>query len=68
MKRRKAVVKQSECVACGCCAKVCPKKAVYVIKGVFAEVKRELCVGCGKCMTACPASVISMEEIEYETK
>ena len=27
-KRRKAVVDESACVACGCCVKVCPMRAI----------------------------------------
>lgn len=51
-----------ECVACGCCEKVCPLKAVAVKKGVRAIVDPQRCVGCGKCREACPASVITLME------
>lgn len=64
MPKRKARVAISECVACGCCIKVCPKNAVSVPKGVFAVIDRDLCVGCGKCAKECPASVITMEVTE----
>ncbi|MEG0542111.1 MAG: 4Fe-4S binding protein [Angelakisella sp.] len=59
--KKLAVVCQKECVACGFCVKVCPKKAIAVYKGLYAEVDPMLCVGCGKCERACPASVIRME-------
>ena len=49
MAKRKAVVSIRECVACGCCVKVCPRQAICVPKGICAEISRELCVGCGKC-------------------
>ncbi len=49
------------CVACGCCVKVCPKKAITVPQGVIAMVDEGLCVGCGLCAKECPASVISAE-------
>ena len=61
MAKRKAVVSTKECVACGCCMKVCPRSAITVPKGVFAEINRDLCVGCGLCARECPASVITLE-------
>ncbi len=64
MAKRKAVVSTKECVACGCCMKVCPRSAITVPKGVFAEINRELCVGCGLCARECPASVITLEVAE----
>lgn len=64
MAKRKATVNTRECVACGCCIKVCPKSAITVSKGVYAEVNRDLCVGCGLCARECPASVITLEEAE----
>lgn len=63
-KRRKAAVNQSDCVACGCCVKVCPMSAIQVIKGVAAQVDEGKCVGCGKCARECPASVIEIREVE----
>ena len=44
--------------------KVCPKNAITIPKGVFAEIDLELCVGCGKCAKECPASVITLEVTE----
>lgn len=66
MLKRKAVVSKKECVACGCCVKVCPRDAITIYKGLFAEIDENLCVGCTKCEKECPASVISMEEYNYE--
>ena len=63
-KRRKAVVDQKDCVACGCCVKVCPLGAIQVIKGIMAQVNEMKCVGCGKCAKECPASVIEIQEVE----
>ncbi len=59
---RKAQVMESLCVACGCCVKVCPMKAVSIYKGIKAVVDQKLCVGCGKCAKECPASVIEIRE------
>ena len=68
---RKYAVIYDECVACGCCAKVCPLNAITVYKGMYAVVNEEKCVGCGKCANTCPASVISIvsrKVIEDECK
>lgn len=56
----KVAVVGSECVACGCCAAVCPREAISVPFGVTACVDEEKCVGCGKCAKSCPAAVISI--------
>lgn len=61
---RKAAVNQRDCVACGCCAKVCPLSAIRVVKGVAAQVDEGRCVGCGKCAKECPASVIEIREVQ----
>ncbi len=58
--RKRAVVLTEECVACGSCEKVCPRKAISIYKGLFAKVDESRCVGCGKCVKACPAAVIEL--------
>ncbi|EWM52401.1 4Fe-4S binding protein [Ruminococcus flavefaciens] len=65
--KRKAIVDTSLCVACGCCVKVCPRKAISVPHGVYAEADQKLCIGCGKCAIECPASIISLEERNNES-
>lgn len=65
--RKKAQVNKDFCVACGACAKVCPKNAIKIMKGVFAEVDKNQCVGCLKCVNICPAStieIITVEEVQ----
>lgn len=62
-KRRRAAVNQNDCVACGCCMKVCPLSAIRVVRGVAAQVDESKCVGCGKCARECPASVIEIREV-----
>ena len=64
MAKRKAVVNLQDCVACGCCMKICPRNAISIPKGICAEIDSELCVGCGKCAKECPASIITMEVME----
>ncbi|WP_330694079.1 4Fe-4S binding protein [Lacrimispora sp.] len=44
-----------ECVACGCCMKVCPLKAISIPTGIRAQVDISKCIGCGKCAAKCPA-------------
>jgi Fe-S-cluster-containing hydrogenase component 2 len=60
---RKAVIKQKECVACGTCVTQCPKGALFIDHGSFAQVESERCVGCGRCRAACPASIIQIGEV-----
>ena len=60
---RRAFVASSDCVACGCCVKVCPREAIAIVGGVYARVDEVKCVGCGKCARECPASVIDMYEV-----
>ncbi len=64
MAKRKAVVSIQQCVACGCCMKVCPRNAIKIPKGIHAEINKELCVGCGICAKECPASIITLEVAE----
>ncbi|MCI8669445.1 MAG: 4Fe-4S binding protein [Lachnospiraceae bacterium] len=61
MLKRKAIVNTKECVACGCCIKVCPKNAITIPRGIYAEINKTQCVGCGKCAKECPASIITLE-------
>lgn len=64
MAKRKAVVSIQECVACGCCMKVCPRNAISIPDGIYAVIDQTLCVGCGKCVKECPASIIVLEVTE----
>ena len=62
-KKRRAYVEQRDCVACGCCVKVCPMKAIQIYRGLYAQVDEDKCVGCGKCAKECPATVIEIREV-----
>jgi len=57
---KKAFVPADDCVACGCCVKVCPLGAISVYKGLYAQVDRLRCVGCGMCAKECPAGIIQV--------
>lgn len=61
--KKKATVNASYCVACGACAKVCPRDAVTIMRGIVAVIDWEKCIGCGKCVKTCPACLIDMEEV-----
>ncbi len=61
-KKRRAVVDEGHCVACGCCVKVCPMSAIEILGGIVAKIG-ETCIGCGKCAKECPASVIEVREV-----
>lgn len=61
MAKKKAAVSIRECVACGCCIKVCPRNALTIPNGIFAKIDKSLCVGCGKCAKECPAGIITLE-------
>ena len=63
-KKRKAFVNTDDCVACGCCIKVCLRNAIEIWKGIMAKVDIAKCVGCGKCEKECPASVIKIQEVK----
>ena len=49
----------SECVACGCCVRVCPRGAVQVLWGIRAQADPEKCIGCGACVNLCPSRPFS---------
>lgn len=61
---KKIAVVGKECVACGCCVKVCPREAIQVRLGVTAQVDSKKCLGCGKCEKVCPAAIITISERE----
>ena len=63
-KKKKASINHSDCVACGCCVKVCPLSAITIFNGIMANVDLTKCVGCGKCAKECPASIIEIQEVE----
>ena len=54
----------ADCVACGCCVKVCPREAIHIHFGVIAVVDGEKCVGCGRCAAEWPAGIIAVMAAE----
>lgn len=60
--KKLAVPNKMICVACGVCLKACPKEAISIYKGCFAQVDAAKCVGCGLCARSCPAGCITVAE------
>ena len=57
-----AVVDRDVCVACGVCRKACPKGAMEIWRGCYAQVDPAVCVGCGLCAKSCPTDCIRIQE------
>ena len=53
---------KNNCVACGVCMIACPRGAISIYKGCYAQVKEDTCVGCSLCAKACPAGCIVIAE------
>ena len=60
--KKLAFVDKKICVACGVCLKACPKGAISIYRGCFAQIEESKCVGCGLCAKACPAGCITAAE------
>ena len=59
---QKAVINPASCFSCGCCAEVCPVKAITLDENDTPKpVDQAKCIGCGKCVKVCPAHAISMK-------
>lgn len=61
--KRKARIPRKKCVSCGSCLEVCPRGAIFIFHGCYAQVDTSLCVGCGLCSRECPAGIIQVEVI-----
>lgn len=64
--KKLAVVEQKVCVACGACEAVCPRGAIAVFRGCYAQVDTAACVGCGICAKSCPGECISVRNREEQ--
>lgn len=47
---------ESECVACGACADICPQNAI--IMESVAVILDDRCVNCDACVDECPSAAI----------
>lgn len=43
--KRKARIPRKKCVSCGSCLEVCPRGAISIFHGCYAQVDTSLCVG-----------------------
>jgi len=68
MSKKHSKIDINVCVACGACAKECPKGAISIYKGCHAVVDMDLCVGCGICSRICPAGSIEIICVEAENE
>lgn len=49
-------IKNSLCIGCGLCYKVCPKSAIEIVRnkqGFYSAKVNEKCIQCGKCKKVC---------------
>ncbi len=54
----KPVMKEVHCVGCRQCYRVCPVRAVSMVKGK-ALIDYDVCIGCGQCVAACNYEAIT---------
>jgi len=52
------VIKHSECIKCGECAKICPPKAMTIQPGQFPKLDKSRCIRCWCCSEVCPQNAI----------
>ncbi len=66
--RGRIIFKQSECIGCDMCARVCPAKAIKIISSEKAPVGKRMfdclmdlnhCVYCAQCVDACPKNALA---------
>lgn len=51
-------INKNECIECGFCEKICPKKAIESYTSFGYKID-ETCVSCGLCIKNCPVNAIS---------
>ncbi len=62
-------VKESDCIGCYACVRVCPVKAIEVkVEENVAKIVTNRCVGCGSCLNICPVDAIDYRDSTQVTK
>ncbi len=64
------VVESNQCVSCGLCAAVCPKKCIRFEKNnktYIPSIKEEECIQCGVCDDICPGNQFDYNREYIET-
>lgn len=55
-------ISETECIACGICAKKCPTDAITVSKQDRTwTIERMQCIQCSHCVNVCPKKCLHME-------
>lgn len=62
---RELLHKADNCLACGLCARICPKNAVVFTPESGAAIDRSRCDNCGLCARNCPGKALLMAGTEY---
>jgi len=55
----KPVLKSRQCVGCNECGKICPAKAITMVKGK-AKIERDKCIKCFCCQEFCPKGAMKV--------
>lgn len=56
-------IKETQCIGCGLCVRVCPVAMLALEEGMPVKV-HERCMNCGHCQGVCPQEAIILEGVE----
>lgn len=57
-----AKIDLEKCTFCKLCEKMCPRKAITVVRKKQVDINPVLCIGCGWCEWICPTSAITTKK------
>lgn len=58
-------IKESNCIGCSRCMKICPTEAIRISNGK-AFIMEDRCVDCGKCYESCPVGAIYIKQDDFK--